>query len=51
MDKYVNDIGQNLSYEVDLEKEKIEKYAKYIGCDKKDVYATRIEALYMYKDA
>jgi hypothetical protein len=51
MDNYVENIRKNPSYEVEFEKEKVEKYAKYIGCDKKDIYATRVEALYMYKNA
>ncbi|MEG2786198.1 MAG: kinase [Romboutsia sp.] len=51
MDRYVEAINENLSYDIELEKEKVEKYAKYIGYDKKDIYTARVEALYMYKNA
>lgn len=51
MDRYVEDINENLSYDIELEKEKVEKYAKYIGYDKKDIYTARVEALYIYKNA
>ena len=51
MDKYVESINLNPSYDIEFEKEKVEKYAKYIGYDKKDIYTARVEALYMYKNA
>nr|WP_284693999.1 kinase [Paeniclostridium ghonii] len=51
MDKYVEDIEQNHSCDAEIEKEKLEKYAKYIGYDKKEIYCARVEALYIYKNA
>ncbi len=51
MDKYVQNISENLGYKVEFEKEKIEKYAKYIGFNKKDIYIARIDALHMYQNA
>lgn len=51
MDVYVDNIAKNLSYEVELEKERVEKYAKYIGCENPNIYMTRVEALYMFQNA
>lgn len=51
MERYVENIKENQSYEVEIEKEKVEKYAKYIGYDKKEIYCARVEALYIYKNA
>ena len=51
MEKYVENIEENHSCDIEIEKEKIEKYAKYIGYDKKDIYCARVEALHFYKNA
>ena len=51
MDEYVENIEISHNCDIEIEKEKIEKYAKYIGFDKKDIYSTRIEALYLYQNA
>lgn len=51
MDKYVENIELNNIREIEIEKEKIEKYAKYIGFNKKDIYCTKIEAFYLYQNA
>lgn len=51
MNKYVENIEENHSCDIEIEKEKIEKYAKYIGYDKKEIYCARVEALYIYKNA
>ena len=51
MDIYVEHIVNDLSYEVEIEKERVEKYAKYIGCENPNIYTTRVEALYMFQNA
>lgn len=51
MNKYVENIEENHGCDIEIEKEKIEKYAKYIGYDKKEIYCARVEALYIYKNA
>ncbi|WGX74630.1 hypothetical protein QJS64_10620 [Paraclostridium bifermentans] len=49
MNKYVENIEENHGCDIEIEKEKIEKYAKYIGYNKKEIYCARVEALYIYK--
>lgn len=51
MDIYFKQISNNLSYDLELEKEKLEKYAKYIGCEDPNIYTARLDALYMFQNA
>ena len=43
MDKGVSDI--------EMAKEKVRKYAKYIGCTNENIFTTRIDAIYTFENA
>lgn len=51
MDDYFKYISKNLSYEVEFEKERLEKYAKYIGCENPNIYTARLDGLYTFQNA
>lgn len=51
MDSYVNNILKNTIINLEFEKEKIEKYAKYIGYDEANKFTARIDAIYAFQDA
>ena len=51
MDMYVQELIDNDSRDLELSKEKLQKYAKYIGCDNGTLYLTRIDAIQMFENA
>ena len=50
MDMYVQELIDNDSRDLELSKEKLKKYAKYIGCDNGTLYLTRIDAIYTFEN-
>ena len=50
MDEYINDCLEN-DTDIDFIKEKVVKYAKYIGSLNEEVYLTRIDAIRMFENA
>ena len=50
MDMYVQELIDNDSRDLELSKEKLQKYAKYIGCDNGTLYLTRIDAIYTFEN-
>ncbi len=50
MDIYIKNIIEQDNCDVEFDKEKVEKYAKYIGCDNESIYTTRIEAIYTFQN-
>lgn len=51
MDLYTSEIIKNPVVDIEFEKEKIEKYAKYIGYDEVNIYTARIDAIYTFQNA
>lgn len=51
MDLYIKDLVKNSVGDLELEKEKIKKYAKYIGCKEDAIYLARIDAIYTFENA
>lgn len=51
MDEYVNELIRNNVRNLEVDKEKISKYAKYIGYTNSDIYITRIDAVYTFEKA
>lgn len=51
MDSYINDLISQDNCDVEFDKEKVEKYAKYIGCDNEGIYTTRVEAIYTFQNS
>lgn len=51
MDTYIKKIIKENSYDIESDKEKVEKYAKYIGCTDCSVYLARVEAIYTFENA
>ena len=45
MDVYIQELVQGDITNLELSKEKVSKYAKYIGCDNASLYITRIDAI------
>ncbi|WP_455543950.1 kinase [Intestinibacter sp.] len=50
MDMYVQELVDNDGRNLDISKEKLQKYAKYIGCDNSLLYLTRIDAIYTFEN-
>ena len=50
MDEYINDCLEN-DTDIDFVKEKVVKYARYIGSSNEDIYLTRIDAIQMFENA
>ena len=50
MDEYINDCLEN-DTDIDFIKEKVVKYARYIGSSNEDIYLTRIDAIQMFENA
>ncbi|CEI73059.1 MULTISPECIES: kinase [Romboutsia] len=51
MDNYVKKLLKEHSYNLEIDKEKIEKYAKYVGCTNSSIYTARIDAIYTFENA
>ena len=51
MDVYIQELVQGDITNLELSKEKVSKYAKYIGCDNASLYITRIEAIHTFENA
>ena len=51
MDLYVKELIEDNSYDLELDQEKIKKYAKYIGCSDCSIYLARIDAIYTFENA
>lgn len=50
MEEYIEDLIQNKINNLELSKEKLEKYAKYIGYENSSLYLTRIDAIYTFEN-
>ena len=51
MDVYIQELVQGDITNLELSKEKVSKYAKYIGCDNTSLYITRIDAIHTFENA
>ena len=52
MDIYIKQlIESNCVIDIESSKEKLKKYAKYIGCKDDSIYITRIDAIYTFENA
>lgn len=51
MDEYVNECLENDDKDIEFIKEKVRKYAKYIGNSYEEIYITRIDAIRMFENA
>ena len=51
MDVYIQELVQGDITNLELSKEKVSKYAKYIGCDNSSLYITRIDAIHTFENA
>ncbi|MDU2162416.1 kinase [Intestinibacter bartlettii] len=51
MDVYIQELVQGGITNLELSKEKVSKYAKYIGCDNASLYITRIDAIHTFENA
>ena len=51
MDMYIKELMEDGISDIDMAKEKVKKYAKYIGCKKDSLYVTRIDAIYTFEKA
>lgn len=52
MDIYIKELIEEGSVlDIELSKEKIKKYAKYIGCVDESIYITRLDAIYTFENA
>ena len=51
MDVYIQELVQGDITNLELSKEKVSKYAKYIGCDNASLYITRIHAIHTFENA
>ena len=47
---YVQELVDNDTRDLDISREKLQKYAKYIGCDNSLLYLTRIDAIYTFEN-
>ena len=50
MDVYIQELVQGDITNLELSKEKVSKYAKYIGCDNASLYITRIDAIHTFEN-
>ena len=51
MDMYIKDLVEEDISDLEIAKEKVKKYAKYIGCENDSIYITRIDAIYTFENA
>ncbi|WP_131072648.1 kinase [Clostridioides difficile] len=51
MDIYINELMESDENDVENAKEKIEKYARYIGCSDENLYVARVNAIYTFANA
>ena len=51
MDDYINNVLNCKSLDPEFDKEKVKKYAKYIGCSEVGKYIARVDAIYMFENA
>lgn len=52
MNEYMDELLKNGQYEnYDIIKERIEKYAKYIGCKNDSLFVTKLDAIYTFANA
>ena len=51
MDVYIQELVQGDITNLELSKEKVSKYAKYIGCDNASLYITRRDAIHTFENA
>ncbi len=51
IDKYITDCIKENNNDVEFIKEKVIKYARYIGCSSEEIYETRIDAIFMFANA
>lgn len=50
MDVYIQELVQGDITNLELSKERVSKYAKYIGCDNASLYITRIDAIHTFEN-
>lgn len=51
MDIYIKELLENRVDDIELAKEKLKKYSKYIGCSDSDVYMARIDSIFSFESA
>ena len=51
MDIYIQELMNQGVSDIDVAKEKVKKYAKYIGCKDDSIFITRIDAIYTFENA
>lgn len=51
MDMYIKELMDIGVDDIDTAKEKVKKYAKYIGCKNDSIFITRIDAIYTFENA
>ncbi|MPM58369.1 hypothetical protein SDC9_105200 [bioreactor metagenome] len=51
MDMYIKELMDRGVSDIDTAKEKVKKYAKYIGCKNDSIFITRIDAIYTFENA
>lgn len=50
MDLYIQELTKNETDDVEIAKEKVEKYSKYIGFENNAIYLARIDAIYTFEN-
>jgi len=51
MDIYIKDLIKEDIGHIETNKEKVKKYAKYIGCSDCSIYLARVDAIYTFENA
>lgn len=51
MDIYIKELIDKGISDIEIAKEKVRKYAKYIGCTNENIFTTRIDAIYTFENA
>lgn len=51
MDIYIKGLIEDEIEDIDLAKEKVKKYSRYIGCGDNTIYIARIDAIYTFENA
>lgn len=51
MDIYIKELMDKGVGDIEMAKEKVRKYAKYIGCKNDSIFTTRIDAIYTFENA
>lgn len=51
MDEYIDNVLKSKSSDPEFDKEKVKKYAMYIGCSEIGKYIARVDAIYMFENA